>query len=74
MVLLHSGVVDARRHIGRTFAGGRLIESLLYDVSPRDPIVFLATTVTLMGIAVIAWWLPTLRAARLNLAEVLRMG
>ena len=54
-------------------AGGRLIESLLYDVSPRDPVVFAATTLTLMGVALLACWLPARRAARLSPLEALRM-
>ena len=58
--------------LAAALAGGRLIESLLYDVSPRDPAVFAATTLTLLGVAVLACWLPARRAARLNLVEVLR--
>jgi putative ABC transport system permease protein len=54
-------------------AGGRLIESLLYDVSPRDPIVFGATTLTLIAVALLACWLPARRAARLSPLEALRM-
>jgi ABC-type antimicrobial peptide transport system permease subunit len=54
------------------FAGGRLIESLLYDVSPRDPSVFAATTLTVLGVAFLACWLPARRAARLSPLEALR--
>jgi putative ABC transport system permease protein len=53
--------------------GGRMIESLLYEVNPRDPAVFSATALTLLAIAVLACWLPARRAARLNPIEVLRM-
>jgi ABC-type antimicrobial peptide transport system permease subunit len=54
------------------FAGSRLIESLLYGVSPRDPAVFVATTLVLLGIALLACWLPARRAARLSPLEALR--
>jgi ABC-type antimicrobial peptide transport system permease subunit len=53
-------------------AGGRVIEALLYNVSPRDPIVIGVVTLLLTGIAVIACWLPARRAARLSPLEALR--
>ena len=53
-------------------AGARLIESLLYDVTPRDPVVFAATTSILSAIALLACWLPARRAARLSPIEALR--
>jgi putative ABC transport system permease protein len=54
------------------FAGSRLIGSLLYGVSPRDPGVFAATTVLLLSVALAACWLPARRAARLSPMEALR--
>jgi len=53
-------------------AGSRVIESLLYGVSPRDPSVFSATTLLLLGVALVACWLPARRAARLSPLEALR--
>jgi predicted permease len=53
-------------------AGSRLIESLLYGVSPRDPGVFAMTTLILLGVALVACWLPARRAARLSPLEALR--
>jgi ABC-type antimicrobial peptide transport system permease subunit len=58
--------------LAAAFAGSRLIESLLYGVSPRDPAVFAATTLTLLGVALLACWLPARRAARLSPLEALR--
>jgi ABC-type antimicrobial peptide transport system permease subunit len=54
------------------FAGSRLIESLLYGVSSRDPGVFAFTTVLLLGVAIVACWIPARRAARLSPLEALR--
>jgi putative ABC transport system permease protein len=53
-------------------AGGRVMESLLYNVSPRDPIVIGVVTLLLTGIALVACWLPARRAARLSPLEALR--
>jgi predicted permease len=54
-------------------AGSRLIESLLYGISPRDPIVFSTTTCLLLGVALVACWLPARRAAALSPLEALRV-
>jgi predicted permease len=54
------------------FAGGRVIQSLLYGVSPRDPSVFAATTLLLLGVVLVACWLPARRAARLSPLDALR--
>jgi ABC-type antimicrobial peptide transport system permease subunit len=53
-------------------AGSQLIRSLLYGVSPRDPIVFALMTVALLVVALLACWLPARRAARLSPLQALR--
>jgi predicted lysophospholipase L1 biosynthesis ABC-type transport system permease subunit len=53
-------------------AGSRLIQSLLYGVSPRDPGVFAGTTLLLLGVVLLACWLPARRAARLSPLDALR--
>ena len=58
--------------LATAFAGSRFIESLLYGVSPRDPGVFAGTALTLLGVALVACWLPARRAARLSPVEALR--
>jgi putative ABC transport system permease protein len=58
--------------LGSAFAGSRLIQSLLYGVSPRDPGVFAGTTVLLIAVVLLACWLPARRAARLSPLDALR--
>jgi predicted permease len=58
--------------LAAALAGGRLIEALLYNVSPRDPVVIGAVTLLLTGIALVACWLPARRAAKLSPLEALR--
>jgi len=58
--------------LGLAFAGSRFIASLLYGVSARDPVVFTATTVLLLTVALLACWLPARRGARLSPLEALR--
>jgi predicted permease len=53
-------------------AGSRLIGALLYGVSPRDPAIFTATALLLLGVAFLACWLPARRAARLSPLQALR--
>jgi len=66
-------LVGAGVGLGAAFAGTRLIESLLYGVSSRDPGVFIATTALLLAVALAACWLPARRAARLSPMQALRM-
>jgi predicted permease len=54
------------------FAGGRLLSSLLHEVKPGDPVVFLATASFLGVVALMACYLPARRAARLDPMVALR--
>ena len=54
------------------FALSKLIESLLFGVTARDPMVFAAVPVVLAAVALIAVWLPALRAARIDPIDALR--
>ena len=50
----------------------RLIAGLLYDTSGRDPLTYLATIGVLVAVALVACWLPAMRAARVDPMQTLR--
>jgi predicted permease len=58
--------------LAAAFGGSRLIASVLYGVSPRDPVVFTATAMLLMAVALVACWIPARRAAQLSPTIALR--
>src|SRR5262249_17277699 len=53
-------------------AAGRLIATLLYGVTPHDPLVLGAVAVILLGVAVAAAAFPAWRASRVDPVESLR--
>jgi predicted permease len=53
-------------------AASRVMQSLLYDTSPREPIVTLGVAALLVAIAAAASAVPARRAARVDPVEVLR--
>lgn len=50
----------------------RYLESLLYGVAPNDPATFLAVPLVLVAAALLAFWLPARRAARVDPMIALR--
>jgi putative ABC transport system permease protein len=58
--------------IAGAFAAGRVLASLLYDVKPGDPLIFIVTAGLLAAVALIACYLPARRAARLDPMTALR--
>ena len=54
------------------FALTRALRSLLFEVSPSDPLVFAAVTAALTAVAMLAAWLPARRATRLAPVAALR--
>jgi putative ABC transport system permease protein len=58
--------------IAGTVALMRLLSSLLYDVTPTDPMTLVAVSFVLGGVALSACYLPARRAARIDPMKALR--
>jgi predicted permease len=58
--------------IGAAAGTVRLLQSVLFGVSPYDPVVFIGAPLVMFGIAVAAATVPTRRATRVDPVSVLR--
>jgi predicted permease len=58
--------------LAEAFGLTRLLADLLFGVSPLDPLALGATTLTLVGAAALAAWIPARRAARVDPVVALR--
>jgi ABC-type antimicrobial peptide transport system permease subunit len=68
-VLTGIGVVVG---LGLAFVTMRLMSSLLFQVSPMDPLTYGAMTATIVAIAYLACYLPSRRAATVDPVHALR--
>jgi ABC-type lipoprotein release transport system permease subunit len=50
----------------------RVMRSLIYNVSPADPLTFAAVGLMVIAIALLACWLPARRATKANPMAALR--
>ncbi len=60
--------------VGTAFAlfVSKLLAAILFQVQPRDPVIFASIIAVLLLTAVLACWIPALRAARVDPLEALR--
>ena len=58
--------------IGAAVALTRRLQALLFETSPLDPLVFVAVSTLLVGVCLLASWLPARRAARIEPLTALR--
>ncbi|MGA9773856.1 MAG: ABC transporter permease [Blastocatellia bacterium] len=65
-------LVGAALGVTGAFAVTRLLESLLYNVSPTDTIIFVAIPLLLTSVAVLASYIPARRATRVDPIIALR--
>ena len=55
------------------FATGRFLQSIVFDISTRDPVIFISVPLLLGAIALIATWVPVRRAVKLDPAVALHV-
>jgi putative ABC transport system permease protein len=60
--------------LGAAYAGSRVVRSLLFEVSPMDPVTLVGVAVLILGAATLASWIPARRASRVDPVEALREG
>jgi putative ABC transport system permease protein len=69
LMLAGAGVViGAASAVGLT----RFMQSLLFETTPYDPIIYVASGVLLLSVAAAACWLPAKRASRTDVTRLLR--
>lgn len=58
--------------MGAALLAGRALAGLLYGVRPGDPATLGAVAALVTGVALLACWIPALRASRVDPATALR--
>jgi len=58
--------------ISGAWALTRVMQRLLFEVKPTDPLTFSTVSLLLAGVALLACWLPARRAAKVDPMEALR--
>jgi ABC-type antimicrobial peptide transport system permease subunit len=65
-------VCGAISGIGSALIATRFVASLLYGITPADPISYLAVTGLLLSVSFLASWFPARRAANIDPMVALR--
>jgi len=58
--------------VGAALGATRAVASLLFGLSPSDPVAFVSASILLLGVAIFACWLPARRAAKVDPMVALR--
>ena len=69
---LKLAVIGVAAGLAVAIALAPVLRSMLYAVTPRDPITFLSVALTVCAVALLASWLPARRASRIDPVESLR--
>jgi predicted permease len=65
-------VVGLGLGIAAALASTRLMNKLLFGIRPNDPVTFVTITLLLVGVALVATWIPARRAIRTDPTTALR--
>jgi putative ABC transport system permease protein len=69
---LRLAIVGVVIGVASAFGLAKLIQSILFGVQARDPLVFVGIPLVLAAVALVAVWLPAMRASRVNPLTALR--
>ena len=65
-------LIGAAIGVGAAFAATRLLDTLLFEVSALDPLVFVAMSLTMVAVGILASYVPARRASNVDPIESLR--
>ena len=58
--------------VGAAIAGARFVSSLVYGISPSDPLTYLTIAILVLGVSLLAAFVPARRATKLDPISALR--